>query len=499
MQLKYALPAALTFLALESAASFEHFITREGHQLFDGDAAFRFAGIHAPELHRIENDVRGTCPHDPRGWGQYFKWPTAEEQENWIKALVRTGHKAMRIYVLSVATPYDKQCERETHILPPTTPNGPPQLNEKAMQVYDRMIALADKHNLRLILPLIDHWQWWGGREQLADFYAEDENALYDVNSKTYEAYQSIIRQVINRKNTLTGRFYHQEKAIMAWETGNELKLSNQAFVTQTAALIKGLAPKQLVVDGTYLKINQFALDDPNVDIISNHFYTVNENNNPEQVKKDLLAIAGKKAYLIGEFGLKDAASLEDIMQTAVHYELNGAKAVGAFIWGFRGHRSEGGFYWHKEYTNHYSYHLPGFPEGDSNEEQEIVDLVRTAQAQMLGQSKPPPLPIPEAPILRPIKGNLVINWMGAPVGRYYRIEQSEKAPAWQIWKRWMPWEVIGDDISDGMNEYNPAVHDLFVSEELPAGNYRFRVYAKNESGVSKPSNIEYLQVKKSQ
>lgn len=56
---------------------FTHFITRDGATLKDGDKVFRFAGIHAPELHRIEDDARGPCRADPRGWGQYFKWPTA--------------------------------------------------------------------------------------------------------------------------------------------------------------------------------------------------------------------------------------------------------------------------------------------------------------------------------------------------------------------------------------------------------------------------------------
>ena len=112
---------ALTLLAaFQVQAEFEHFITRDGHQLKDGDKTFRFAGIHAPELHRIEDDAKGVCKADRRGWGQHFKWPTAQEQENWIKSLVKTGHKAMRIYVLSVAHPDDAACGRETHILPPT-------------------------------------------------------------------------------------------------------------------------------------------------------------------------------------------------------------------------------------------------------------------------------------------------------------------------------------------------------------------------------------------
>ncbi|WP_054114107.1 hypothetical protein [Marinagarivorans algicola] len=114
-----------------ASAEFSHFISCDGHWLLNGNQEFRFAGIHTPKLYRIENDAAGTCSQDPRGWDQYFQWPTADEQENRIKALVRTGHKAMRIYVLSVVTPYDKACKRETHILPPATPNGMPRLNKK--------------------------------------------------------------------------------------------------------------------------------------------------------------------------------------------------------------------------------------------------------------------------------------------------------------------------------------------------------------------------------
>ncbi len=124
---------------------FTHFITRDGATLKDGDKVFRFAGIHAPELHRIEDDARGPCRADPRGWGQYFKWPTAQEQQNWIQAMVQTGAKAQRVYVLSVQQEFDKACGRETHILAPETADGMPRLNEKAMRVYDNMIAEADK------------------------------------------------------------------------------------------------------------------------------------------------------------------------------------------------------------------------------------------------------------------------------------------------------------------------------------------------------------------
>lgn len=479
-------------MIVQGCASHKPFITRDGHRLMEGGEEFRFAGIHAPELHRIEDDARGPCKADPRGWGQYFKWPTAAEQENWIKALARSGHEAMRVYVLSVATPYDAACGRETHILPPEAEGGLPRLNEEAMVHYDRMIALADQHKLRLILPFIDHWKWWGGRDQLAAFYGEKGEDLHNLGSKTYAAYRHIIKQVITRRNTITGRLYRDEPAIMAWETGNELKESTEPFVRDTAAFIKRLDPNHLLIDGTYLKINDFALDDPNVDIISNHFYTTNDNNNPEQIEKDLIAIGGKKAYLIGEFGLKDADGLREIMQAAVHTEHEGAQAVGAFVWGFRGHRQEGGFYWHKEYTGHYSYHLPGFAENDYNEEMAVVELVREAQAQMAGQESAPPLPAPEAPHLHPIADpRLDIRWMGAPLGRSYRVERAESQQG--------PWLTVGSDISDGRNEFNPANHWLFRDPLplIPEKTYYYRVFARNESGESPPSNVVAVTLQK--
>lgn len=467
--------------------AFDNFITRKGHQLFDGEKTFRFAGIHAPELHRIENDAKGKCPQDSRGWGQYFQWPTRDEQENWIKALTGTGHKAMRIYVLSVEDPSDKPCQRQTHILKPSELGAMPRLNEEAMLVYDRMIALAHFHKLRLILPFIDHWEWWGGRKQLAAFYGEQEDDFYDINSHTYAAYLDIIRQVITRKNTVTGRYYFEEKAIMAWETGNELKGTNKLFLERTVAHIDALAPRQLIIDGTYLQLNDYAMENPQVDIISNHFYTVNNNNKADTIKQDLAQIAGRKAYMVGEFGLADTSLLNVIMQTAVHYQYKGAQAVGAFIWGFRGKRHDGGYYFHREGSGHQSYRLPGFSEADSNQELDVVNLVRNAMAQMDGESSARPLARPEAPILRAITSPDNIRWMGAPLGRNYRIERSTSELG--------PWRVVGDNVSDGKQNFNPASDRLFADNVPLNANktYFYRVFAKNESGVSPPSNIQSI------
>ena len=478
------------FLLTSSRAhsEFSHFITREGSQLLDGDKVLRFAGLHAPELHRIEDDERGVCKADRRGWGQYFKWPTSDEQQNWIRSLVRSGQKVTRIYVLSVAQSDDAMCERQVHILPPIDASHMPRLNETAMQVFDNMIALADQEGLRLIVPFIDHWSWWGGRAELAAFYAESADDFYDPNSKTYQAYQSIIQQVITRTNSITGRKYFEEKAIMAWETGNELKDSTPEFVTPTSALIKRLAPQQLVVDGNYLTVLSTSLDDPNVDIISNHFYSSNHNNKPQTIVDNLTAIQGKKAYIVGEFGLLPLDQIQRILQGAVSIDVNGAQTSGALVWGFRGRRHNGGFYWHREgNSDYYSYHLPGFVEGAANDEQAVINALRQAQAGMLGEINAPPLPIPLAPKLRPISQNRDINWLGSPVGRQYRIERKALNDN--------QWQVIVSGITDGKNQYDSRVDNLFTDTQAlsPGKTYVYRVIASHESGESPPSNEQLL------
>lgn len=186
----------------------------------------------------------------------------------------------------------------------------------------------------------------------------------------------------------------------MAWETGNELKDTNADFLRKTAAHIKSLDKNHLMVDGTYTKINEFALNDPNVDIISNHYYENVGNLSPKTVAEDLKKIAGKKVYLLGEFGLLESSQLAAIMDAAVHTDINGAKTAGAFIWGGRGQRHDGGFYWHLEPADNktYSYHLPGFAENDSNEEITVVNLVRLAIAQMNGEKKSNPCPYLKRP-----------------------------------------------------------------------------------------------------
>ena len=84
------------------------------------------------------------------------------------------------------------------------------------------MIAAAHRHRVRLILPFIDQWSWWGGTAELAGFRGKKPEEFW-TDPQVIEDFKGIVTFVLNRVNTVTGVRYRDDKAILAWETGNEL------------------------------------------------------------------------------------------------------------------------------------------------------------------------------------------------------------------------------------------------------------------------------------
>ncbi|MBC6904563.1 hypothetical protein DWB84_03670 [Saccharophagus sp. K07] len=220
----------VVLLLLQACATqTKSFITYDGYRYLDGKKEFQLAELSALELHQVEH-ADGVCK------------PVTENQ---IKSLINAGHNAVRVVALSVSTLADETCEGEFHILPPALPGGLPRVNENAMLHYDRMIVLADKYGLRLLLSFIDR----EGSNRLARFYEENGEDLYDIHSKTYVAYTHVIKQILQRRNSMSGRLYRDEPAIMAWEIREQPATGE--FFTRTLAFIKILDPNHLVLGET--------------------------------------------------------------------------------------------------------------------------------------------------------------------------------------------------------------------------------------------------------
>jgi endo-1,4-beta-mannosidase len=71
---------------------------------------------------------------------------------------------------------------------------------------------------------------------------------------------------------------FKDEPTILAWETGNELHQGDAPFTNWTqdiARYIKEeLGARQLVLDGRHDSFSSAALDNPDVDLLSDHYYS---------------------------------------------------------------------------------------------------------------------------------------------------------------------------------------------------------------------------------
>jgi mannan endo-1,4-beta-mannosidase len=101
--------------------------------------------------------------------------------------------------------------------------NGPEvNIGENGIQRLDHLIADAEQAGIRLILPLVNHWPDFGGMDRYVEwFHAASREAFYR-DPVIRQAYQCYVSQIVTRKNTVTGRLYKDEPAILAWELANE-------------------------------------------------------------------------------------------------------------------------------------------------------------------------------------------------------------------------------------------------------------------------------------
>ncbi|HCX31050.1 MAG TPA: hypothetical protein DHU55_14970, partial [Blastocatellia bacterium] len=330
------------------------------------------------------------------------------------------------------------------------------------------------------IIPLVDNWKWWGGAEQYAEYRGKPVEAFWS-DPEIISDFKKTVNYVLNRRNSYTGKLYKDDKAILAWETGNEI-YSPYSWTREIAAYIKSLDTNHLVWDGFYLgnkEIQPEALDDPNIDIVSSHHYP-GPNKGATEMAADIRRfhqqIAGRKVYIVGEFGFVPLAGVEKLLETVISEGLSGA-----MIWSLRYHNRDGGFYWHSEPASasvYNPYHFPGFPSGEAWSEIATLRLMRAKAFEISGLPAPVLQP-PASPGLLPITSVAEISWQGSAGASSYDVERATKSDG--------PWTLVGVDVDDTWVRYRPLFSDAYAE---PGSSYYYRVQAKNSAGSSQPSNV---------
>ena len=134
----------------------------------------------------------------------------------------------------------------ETSPLVGAIPNGitrrPRDWDENLLGGLDFCLAEMARRNMRAILFLSNYWQWSGGFAQYVRWITGehipdpdqpviargDWHAFMKFSARFYRIpaanglYREYVSRVIHRRNTVNGRVYRDDPAIMTWELANE-------------------------------------------------------------------------------------------------------------------------------------------------------------------------------------------------------------------------------------------------------------------------------------
>jgi mannan endo-1,4-beta-mannosidase len=451
-----ALVATLPLPQSRAESAFRDFITVRGSQLMEGDKPFRFISFNIPNLTYTEDDMRFEQLSG-------FRLPTAFEIDDALATIQQMGGRVARTYVLSVHKTNDPP-DIPRHIL------GPDKLNEQVMVVLDEVLATANRRGIRLIIPFIDQASWWGGIEEFAGWRGKPKDAFF-TDSQLKEDYRRVVSLVLHRTNTLTGVRYMDDKAVLAWELGNELKAPRE-WVREMAPYLKQLDPKHLVAESYFTDP-----DNAGVDIVQDHLYQGDAVKMIEQIRASVKRAAGRRAYLVGEFGFITTEGMRAIMDTIVQ----DPAIAGGLIWSLRFHNQDGGYYWHHEpYGGDFfkAYHWPGGPAGEPYDEARFMGIVRE-KAWQIQNRHAPALEVPAAPELFRATDGGIVTWRGSTGAAGYDLQRADNPAG--------PWQTVAYQLTDDAAQYHPLAVDEYAQ---PGRSVCYRLIARNEAGLSKPSVV---------
>ncbi|BGP06992.1 hypothetical protein JCM10049v2_002822 [Rhodotorula toruloides] len=183
-------------------------------------------------------------------------------------------------------------------------PEGDP-----AWDALDFAVFAARQYGLRLILPLTDQYDYYHGGIptflRWRNLSSTDYTPFYDLSSPVFADFELYVRTLLNHTSPYTNLTLAQDPTILAFELGNELGgyFANHypppvQWSAAVAGLVKGLAPRTLVVSGRY-GVSEGEARVEEIDILSDHFY-------PPSLSRlshsSSLSSSAQKPLLVGEY-----------------------------------------------------------------------------------------------------------------------------------------------------------------------------------------------------
>jgi len=132
------------------------------------------------------------------------------------------------------------------------------QDQENALNGLDEVIKQAKDADIRLILVLVDNWQYSGSIDEYLDRAGADKenHETFFTGGQPREEYKKWISRVVNRQNSKTGLTYKNDPTILAWDLINEPRCTNCSsgaipnWISEMSCYLKSQDPNHLVTVG---------------------------------------------------------------------------------------------------------------------------------------------------------------------------------------------------------------------------------------------------------
>ncbi len=444
---------------LQAASTVKNFVTIAGDRLFDGKEELRFISFTLPGLYYIEDNM-------PFSGENPWRLPNDYEIVDVFKSIRQMGIRVARVYPLTVRQAGEGP-DRPVHV------TGPGQFDESALKIMDKVLFYANEMGVRLVIPFVDSREINGSYHSYAAFRNKPADDFW-TDPEIRNDFKATIKYIINRKNIYTGQYYRNDKAILAWETGNKLPAPAQ-WTSDIAAFIKSLDKKHLLIDGVNSAvIRDESLLDPNIDLVISWHTPEDGLHAVEQIRQNRARCWGKKACIVGNIASVDNNTVQQVMEVIISNGINGI-----FIGNLYGHNRDGGFYWHSEAHSNglIACHWPGFAKAPNYDERKLLREIRR-KAFEINNIPLPVQKVPDPPVLLPIEDVAAISWQGSAGATLYDIERACGLGG--------KWTTVAQNVNDAWVQNS----SLFADKTAKTGvSYYYRVIAKNAAGRSLPSN----------
>jgi mannan endo-1,4-beta-mannosidase len=248
----------------------------------------------------------------------------------------------------------------------PTFRDRTRHFNETLLRGLDHALAEMGRRQISAVIYLTNFWEWsggmmtylyWtnGGRYVNMNDPAHPWPEFPDMSSEFYghaaavRMFDDYVRAVVGRRNSITGRLYRDDPAILSWQLANEPRPGGSAaagrrhmnaylaWINGTARLIKSIDPNHMVSTGSEgtqgcIESDQCVLDahrSSSIDYVNAHIWpqnwdwadpkdlagtwpTVDKNTREYLARQVAIARKLNKPLVIEEFGMpRDGGSFE--------------------------------------------------------------------------------------------------------------------------------------------------------------------------------------------